>query len=484
MGQRYIKNLKKAKRTFHFISSAAFLCTFATRNESKMSQLSHQMPLRLIGVNALLHFLVDGLCICCLYLTTADCEEMMTIYVTYNVLAFLTQPLTGWWADRMRQKHWMLLGAVLLLTLGVMTASIRMLFETPNIVQALLLIMSLLLGMGNSLFHVWGGKQTAIRTENDIRALGMFVSTGAFGLAIGGVFASWLLLYVFLLGIGVLAIAALKFAQGEAPYDKVFPADVKLWNGVWFIIVLIMFIVAGRAYVGDIFSCNIPRTTTLILMLGAVSMLGKMAGGWLVKGLGMWKAVLLMVVGIIVCFMVMGKEMHVSVILAGLFFVNCTMPVTLYWANALLRGKEGLAFGLLAAALIPWHRFFMTAQSIVLILTALIFTILIEYGVLWMLKERRKKVLLSSIAINVLTNVPLNLYLHFIDGRNVNILIGEVVIFLIEAVWYWFFTRNIKQAVIYSFLCNAISFLIGILSVILFFAFSIFTSYHLYGDYL
>ena len=456
---------------------------FCNQNGTEMSPLSPPKCIKLTGVNALLHFLVDGLCICCLSLTTADCTNMMIMYVTYNMLAFLTQPLTGWWADKMKQKHWMLLGAMLLLTLAVMTASIRMLFETPNIVQALLLIMCLLLGMGNSLFHVWGGKQTAIHTENDIRFLGLFVSTGALGLAIGGVFASWWLLYVFLLGIGGLAIAALKLSKGEAPYNEVFPPDVKLWNGIWFIIVLIMLIVAGRSFVGDIFSGHIHKTTTLVLVLGAVSMLGKMAGGWLVKGLGMWKAVLLMVGGAIVCFIILGKEMHTSVILTGLFFANCTMPVTLYWANVLLRGKEGLAFGLLAAALIPWYRFSIEAQPVVLIFGALILTILIEYGVLWMLKERRMTVLISSIGINVLTNLPLSLYLYHIGNNFGNILIGEVAIFLIEAVWYWFFTRSLKQAVIYSFLCNAISFLIGELLLILFICFNLFISYYLYGDF-
>lgn len=102
-------------------------------------------------------------------------------------------------------------------------------------------------------------------------------------------------------------------------------------------------------------------------------------------------------------------------------------------------------------------------EMVMQLLAALILTILIEYGVLWMLLERRKKVLLSSIAVNVLTNVPLNLYLYFIDDRNGTILIGEVVVFLVEALWYWFFTQNLKQAAIYSFLCNAISFLIGLL---------------------
>ena len=158
------------------------------------------------------------------------------------------------------------------------------------------------------------------------------------------------------------------------------------------------------------------------------------------------------------------------------------MPVTLYWANTLLRGKEGLAFGLLAAALVPGYLLSTTELPFVRILCALIPTILIEYGVLWMLKERRKKVLLSSIAINVLTNVPLNLYLNFIDDNSINILIGEVVIFFIEAIWYWFFTRSLKQATIYSFLCNAISFLIGWLLFLLFIWFSILTSNFLYGD--
>ena len=44
-----------------------------------------------------------------------------------------------------------------------------------------------------------------------------------------------------------------------------------------------------------------------------------------------------------------------STLLVGLFAINCTMPITLYLANVVLKGKEGLAFGLLAAALIPGY---------------------------------------------------------------------------------------------------------------------------------
>lgn len=95
------------------------------------------------------------------------------------------------------------------------------------------------------------------------------------------------------------------------------------------------------------------------------------------------------------------------------------------------------------------------------LLIALIPTILIELGVLRLLLERRRKVLLSSIAVNVLTNIPLNLYVHYIDDSISHILVGEVIVFLVEAVWYFCFTHSIRQACIYSLLCNAISFLIG-----------------------
>lgn len=426
-----------------------------------MPQNSRYERIRLTGMSAMLHFLVDGLCICCLYLVTAHLTDIVTAYVIYNVLAFLTQPLTGWWADRMQQKHWMLLLAVVLLTVSVAMAGL------VNEGLPLTIAVAILLGAGNSLFHVWGGKQTAIKTDNDIRALGVFVSTGAFGLAVGAVFASWMLLYALLLSICVLAVTVLRVSPQEgsactSPRLSVSGGE----KGVWGFLLLIMLIVAGRSFTGEAFTTHLTKGTTLILVLGATTMLGKMAGGWLVKGIGMWKAVSLMVVGAIVC--LIGKDWHIAFVLTGLFLVNCTMPVTLYWANVLLRGKEGLAFGLLAAALIPGYLFAQTEQPIVRILCALIPTILIEYGVLWLLKERRKKVLLSSIAVNVLTNVPLNLSVIYLDGSMGTILIGEVLVFLVETLWYWCFTRNLKQAAIYSFLCNAISFLIGWLVLLLF----------------
>ena len=426
-----------------------------------MSQLSRYESVRLTGMSAMLHFLVDGLCICCLYLITANCTHIVALYVTYNVLAFLTQPLTGWWADRIRQRHWMLLMAVLLLTVAVALAGL-MKDGCPQTTA-----IAILLGMGNSLFHVWGGKQIAVKTGNDIRSLGVFVSTGAFGLAVGAVLASWMLLYAFLLSICILSVSVLRLSPHEGnAFTSPHPSVWEGKRGAWEFVLLIMLIVAGRSFAGEAFTVDLTKGTALILTLGATSMAGKMAGGWLVKGLGMWKALLLMVVGAILCFI--GKDVHIAILLAGLFLVNCTMPITLYWANALLKGKEGLAFGLLAAALIPGYLMATTTLPVVHLLITLIPTILIEYGVLWLMLERSKKVLLSSIAVNTLTNVPLNLYLLYVNDSFGTILIGEVLVILIEALWYWCFTRSLRRATLYSLLCNAISFLIGFLAQIIY----------------
>lgn len=102
-----------------------------------------------------------------------------------------------------------------------------------------------------------------------------------------------------------------------------------------------------------------------------------------------------------------------------------------------------------------------------ILLLALVPTILIELGVLLLLRERRKRVLWSSVVINVFTNVPLNLYVMFVDESFITILLAELLIILIEAAWYWLFVRRLSQAFIYSSLCNAISFLTGLLFVLL-----------------
>ena len=312
------------------------------------------LSLATILLCSVLHLLVDGLCVCCLYLIASSFSAMhlVGIFLTYNILAFLTQPLTGLWADSMKHRHWMLLASVLLLTVAVLATSIVVSFRLSTVGM---MVVPILLGMGNSLFHVWGGKQVAVTTGNDMRALGAFVSTGAFGLALGIVFFSWPLLYTVLLTICVLStayvhldlkagISAINSQEVECRFSKLF---------IWMSLLVLMLVVMLRSFVGETFSGEMSRTSSMVLLIGLLSMLGKMAGGWLAHHLGIVRMLALVIVLVLVCLVFRSQEMVIA--LVGLFAVNCTMPVTLYLANVVLPKREGLAFGLLAAALIPGY---------------------------------------------------------------------------------------------------------------------------------
>ena len=446
--------------------------------------MSHVQTYGIVGISALLHFLVDGLCVCCLYLMVCpfDASQFVGYFILYNVLAFLTQPLTGYMVDRVEHKHWVLLASVLLLTLATMITIVLGLssnFSPPfreGLGEGLLLpfreglgagLLSVLLGLGNSLFHVWGGQQVAVHTGNDIRSLGVFVSTGAFGLAVGAVFFSWWLLFGFLLAICLLAIVVTlprflpaKDCSNFSPQFREGPGEgLPFREGLGVgLLLLIMSVVALRSWLCEDLTSDITRTQTMVLLLGFTAMLGKAAGGFLCKWLGLVWAVLLMVVATAVSYFL---PSYLFTFLP-LFFVNCTMPVTLWLANLLLPRREGLAFGLLAAALMPGYP--LTDFALGAYAVPLVGTIVIEMGVLYFLRERRSRVLWASVVVNVLTNLPLNLLIrHGWLGDLPSLLIAEAVIVVVESLWYLCFVRRWRQAFFYGLLCNAVSFLVGLL---------------------
>lgn len=307
----------------------------------------------MLGISSMLHLLVDGLCMCSLFLMSSltDYSVIFNALIIYNVLAFLTQPFTGMMADKMPHRHWLLLASNLILTLASLATLAVALYARQS--EGAMLTVAILLGIGNSLFHVWGGKQTAVTTGNDMRALGIFVSTGAFGLALGMLFCSWSLLYVFLLSIVFLsALYLIRDSHSTVKPQPSAQPTLSLPLIIAAILALMAFVMI-RSLAGETFSSAIARTNATVLLIGFVAMAGKMAGGWIARWLGIVPAMALLLVVAPACYLARGLGM--SILLVGLFAINCTMPITLYLANVVLKGKEGLAFGLLAAALIPGY---------------------------------------------------------------------------------------------------------------------------------
>ena len=303
-----------------------------------------------------MHFLVDGVCVCCLYQLTFpfSIPHLLAIFMAYNVLAFLTQPLTGWVADRLRHRHWMLFVSVLLLGLAVLSSAVITSIASLQGSAVAMFAVASLLGIGNSLFHVWGGKETAVKTGNDMRALGVFVATGVMGLTIGFLYYSWMLLILLLLLVCMMA-AGYIWLDTTLADDRRRPAGHPRqgWLLAALALLLIMAVVMLRSFVGSVLSAGMMRGEQIALLVGLTAMLGKMAGGWLARWMGLVVALGVMVAVVVAC--VVLKTASPVVPFIGLFAVNCTMPITLYLANLVLPGREGLAFGLLAAALMPGY---------------------------------------------------------------------------------------------------------------------------------
>ncbi len=98
----------------------------------------------------------------------------------------------------------------------------------------------------------------------------------------------------------------------------------------------------------------------------------------------------------------------------------------------------------------------------------LLATVFIELGILKALGVNSKKILFSSIFINTFTNISLNVYLFCVNDGIIDIIVGEFLVFIIEAICYFALTPKMSLALWYSFICNVGSFLIGLLVQLIF----------------
>ena len=287
---------------------------------------------------SLMHFCVDALCLCCLYLTTGNVHD----YLVYNVLAFLTQPFTGVIVDKINGKYTVLFSAVLIFLMATSMAVLTPDYKT---------VIAVLLGAGNSLFHVWGGREVAIVTKNDIRALGIFVSPGVLGLAVGAFLCSWMLLFALLIAIGILTTIHFCIINGNAQVGS--DNHLKTNKMAVLLMIAICVVVMLRSYLAGGFSSGADSDGGyMVLIAAAVAMSGKFLGGFLARLAGSYMtAFVIFVVASVAC--LVAKNYVDGAVFVGLFAVNCTMPVTLHWAEKLLPGREGFSFGLLAASLMP-----------------------------------------------------------------------------------------------------------------------------------
>lgn len=443
-----------------------------------------------------LHLLVDGMCACSVFMLQGALTGVgvAVLFVTYNVLAFMTQPFVGVWMDRRRPGVMCLWAAVLLLLSGALLTTLYPLFatEVAGVAQvaeaaklALLAVVAVLLGIGNSLFHVFGGKFVTESTANDPRHLGFFVSSGALGLALGGAWHSLALMGIIAVAmVGAVALfqrcalglqaCSLPCDQSQGTTDAEPTAATSVTASAQEVasaaapalLLFMLLLVFGRSFVGNIRPESIQNVAYYAAIAGVLAFVGKASGGFVARRVGVWTTLtaVLMVSG--VCLLLSGLHWVFAVLMV--LAINLTMPLTLHLANRSMPQRAGFAFGALAFMLIPGHALglYLAGQPMILpLLYALVATIIIEALVLLAFGERRWTVLGASVAMNVLTNVPLNLVVRHVPALHTSI-VGqialEVVVLIIETALFWLVVRNRRTAFTYAFSCNATSYLCGV----------------------
>lgn len=420
---------------------------------------------------AVLHFLVDGLCACGLVLMAGmrDAGETLVMFVLYNVVAFGSQPAAGWFTDRTFPRMLPLPAALLSLFFGVLSCLFAVSFHEGSFP----FLCAFFLGAGNSLFHVYGGKYVTAAWNNDIRPLGVFVSAGALGLASGLCFSSvWLLLGI-MLAVVLLAGFHLRCCRVHvSPHLPVGarPSAVQGKSAVpVFFLLCLLSVVAGRSFLGRAIPPAGAGSPALLLLVSAVAMAGKASGGFLSMRFGVNPTL----VGslMLACCAFLLCPCHAALIPVTVFLVNISMPCTLYLANKVMPGREGLAFGLLAAALLPGYWLGGVCAdnpSALYLLTPLLATILIEGIMLVYMREKAWRVLVACVVMNVLTNVPLNIIVSSSGVSWPGVIGLESLVVIMEYFIYRGVRLDRRTALTYSVVCNATSFLAGLIFQIIF----------------
>ena len=297
----------------------------------------------------LMHLTVDGVCATGMRAYAVGepyLGPILFYFGMYNLIAFGGQWLMGWALDRWPRG----ITAALALTpaclgLGVVPA----LGIAPQTV---------LLGLGNCAFHVAAGS-LVLRRYGTYKELGLFVSSGAIGLALGlnGLCGAQPFWAACAAGTAI-SLWRLPRYREAAPEEA--PSNVRTPDGAaapWAMVsaaALLLACVVLRGFTGG--GGGVPEH---VMLLPCAFALGKALGGLCCDALGYRNTVRLIFA---LSFLALQWDGLLPLLLLTLAF-NMTMPLTLRLAHWCAPGRPGLMFGLAAGCLLP-GAFYREALSV------------------------------------------------------------------------------------------------------------------------
>lgn len=291
-----------------------------------------------------------------------DKHELAVAFLAYNTIAFGFQPVAGYICDIRPGLPAGIIGCAAVAA-GVLAL--------PLFWPALLLCAA-----GNAFFHVEGGIDCLVFSEGRMSRSGIFVSTGALGVALGTMYGKTggapVLLPLALLAVSAALIALFKRIAPAMPAEN----KLKVSSALPFAAVLSLALVSIviRAYVGASLPLEWRTGSVFLSLLPAVAAFaGKAAGGFIGDALGARRAGAAALALSIPLLALCGGSPVLSFI--GITLFNMTMPITLCIVASELPRNSGLAFGLTTLALLcgtaPTFMFRLTGAAVPVVIAAL-----------------------------------------------------------------------------------------------------------------
>ncbi len=310
-----------------------------------------------LTVYTLTHFAVDlgcGWLVYALYSTYAfGADTVASAFWLYNFLAFGMQFIIGAIVDILRirdklcHRETAYIGSVLVLIALILGVHTPWLSVT-------------LVGLGNAAFHVGGGIDSLIYSDGKMARCGIFVSSGAVGVALGMLCGARFSDMLYIPAAAVALCALLVLFLGKCKDVAVSPSDENGFKmplcGGSLGLAMCLSAVLVRSYSGFLFSMPWKQGFVLVLVAAGAAMAGKAVGGILSDRLGS-RTVGAVSLALSVPLVILGRESIVLSVL-GIICFNIAMPITLHTAAARLRGYEGFAFGLTTLALLVGYLMF------------------------------------------------------------------------------------------------------------------------------
>ncbi len=320
------------------------------------------------------HFAVDMSCLYILYRGvwriyiglswTVYMERLTFAFLLYNILAFGLQVVIGAMADRWPKirKVIGIEGVDLMLIPLIMI----WIWQTEVISWAAMIIAGIL----NASFHVGAGVDVLVNSGGRISPSGIFVSSGALGVAAGmllGMSGQGALLPVMILVVAIIMVylATDNWAKDVVSRSKGLRSggliDTPAKNYVHFrmlrdnigtaIAVIFLFLaVLIRSYGGFIWPMGFEKTGYLMLLVPCMSCAGKALGGILADRFGALEtAAVSLMISAVLFFTGDGSWILMGI---SVMFFNMAMPITLTGLVSAMPEDPGFAFGLSTLALL------------------------------------------------------------------------------------------------------------------------------------